>query len=292
MRITAIRVRHGDTVFDVHGDADGSQGVWLGKGQVDGIYEAPVKTTWKSSASQDGSRQKAVKWLHRDMELGFHVTETIQSAYEFNDSEFRRIFKYELDQWEDIPTVTTLEVETDISGTRCLDVLMYEEPEFHPDLDPIQQEYGNLILKLRAGQPMWYSPTVITPITGGSVTVENPTDQIMRHEWLLEPGNWTVPDYSWIGAPGARVPGGGFGTRTIAVNVTADDGVARISLDRQKLMIRNSEDINILARLGGRAFAFPIPPYTPPTSLSISGGSYGELHQPRLWSRPWGLELT
>lgn len=292
MRITAIRIRHGDTVFDVHGDGDGTQGVWLAKGQVEGIYEAPVKTTWKSGAFQDGSRQKAVKWLHRDLELGFHVTETIGSAYEFNDSEFRRIFKYELDQWEDIPTVTTLEVETDISGTRCLDVLMYEEPEFNPDLDPIQQEYGNLILKLRAGQPMWYSPTVISVKSGSNITVSNPTDQIMRHEWLLEPGTWTVPDRSWVGGPGERVTGGAFGTRTVSVDVQAGDGVARISLDRQKLMIRNSAGTNILARLGGKAFAFPIPPYTPPTVLPISGGSYAELHQPRYWSRPWGLEIN
>ena len=44
-------VRKGDTVIHVHGDKAGQEGVWLAHGQVQGIYDAPVRTTWKRLSS-------------------------------------------------------------------------------------------------------------------------------------------------------------------------------------------------------------------------------------------------
>ncbi len=301
--VTEVRFVRGGRKIVVHPVDNVNAGIFLAKDQVEGIYDAPVKTTWKTGAFQDGSRQKAIKRTHRDMMLGFHVTETISDLYEFNESEFRRMFTYELDQWENVPTVTTLEVETVLSGVRKLDVLMYEQPEFKAPLDPLLQQYGNLIMKLRAGQPMWYEDDDVSVFESSAasdtdtVTIWNPTDQIMYHEWVLTPATWTIPDPEWVGGPNEREPGGPFEGRTLDVLVTADDEGARISLDRQKVMIRNlSDSVSILARLGGKAFSFPVPPYTPPTQLTVAysaappGGARCELHQPRRWSRPWGLE--
>ena len=50
--ITQIVIRRGLAVFHVYGPKAGREGVWLAKGQVDGIYDSPVKTTWRSGAFQ------------------------------------------------------------------------------------------------------------------------------------------------------------------------------------------------------------------------------------------------
>jgi hypothetical protein len=306
-----VRIVKGDTVFHVHGENAGVEGVWLAKGQVEGIYDAPVKTTWKTGAFQAGSNQKHRKWLHRDLMLGFHVVDTAFETYGWNDSEFRKVFDYELDVWEEDPRSATIEIETEMSGVRKLDVLMYETPKFEAETDPKKQQYGNLILMLRAGQPMWYeshdtlsghwedSYSAIAQAGSGVVTVKNPTDQVMRHKWILTQATWELPDYQWTGARGAREPGGAQASRTVSdIEVTALNGGAVVDLDGSELMFRDANDTNILAQLAGQFFNFPIPPYTPATDLPVSftgapvlTGAMVRLVQPRYWSRPWGLEL-
>jgi hypothetical protein len=74
------------------------------------------------------------------------------------------------------------------------------------------------------------------------------------------------------------------------------NGGAVVDLDGNELMFRDANDTNILGQLAGQFFNFPIPPYTPPTDLPVSytgapgGGAMVRLVQPRMWSRPWGLE--
>ena len=299
--VRAIRIRKGSTVFHVHGDKAGAEGVWLARGQVNGLYDAPVKTTWKTGAFQEGSTQKFRKWLHRDLELGFHIKETFTS-YEFNDSLFRQIFDYQEDPWDPNWEPTVLEVETTLSGTRRLDVLLHEAPDFVADTDPQQQQYGNLILKLRAGQPFWYEDDVVSTYTAtgpsgsGTVTISNPTDLTMYHKWVLTPATWSLPDYQWAGGRGARTP---VNSRVVGgITVTTTNGGAVVDLDRQELMFRDQNNTNILAQLAGKFFEYPVPPYTPATQLPVLfTGQPGvsasvQLRQPRRWSRPWGLELA
>jgi hypothetical protein len=304
--IVAIRVRRGNTVFHVHGQNAGNEGVWLARGQVDGIYDAPIKSTWKTGAFQVGSTQKAVKRLHRDLALGFHIVDSVADSFEWNESLFRQIFFYEEDQWSLTPKKTTIEVVTELSGTRKLDVLMYEQPDFKANIDPIMQQHGNLVMKLRAGQPMWYENDVTSTFTStatsaaGTVTVSNPTDQIMYHKWVLTPGTWTLPDFEWVGDPGERVPGGTNAARYVRdITVTSLNGGAVVDLDRQQLMFRDLNNTNILAQMGAaKIFTYPIPPYTPAFQLPVSykgapaGGATVQLVQPRRWSRPYGLEAV
>jgi hypothetical protein len=308
--IIAIRIRRGDAVFNVHGIDAGAQGVYLAMGQVQGIYDAPIKSTWKTGAFQVGATQRAVKRLYRDMELGFHIIDT-SDTYEWNESLFRQIFFYEDDQWAVDPKKTTMEVLTQQSGVRKLNVLMYEQPDFNPTVDPIRDQYGNLILKLRAGEPMWFEDDVVDEFTSGAtssagtVTVSNPTDQVMYHKWILTPGHtsgsavWTLPDFQWVGDPGEREPGGAQGSRYINdITVTAANGGCVIDLDRSNLMYRDYNDTNILGQMGAsKIFTFPIPPYTPAYELPVSykgatGGATCQLVMPRRWSRPYGLEAV
>lgn len=294
--------------FVTHGcraDGAGAEGIWSASGQVRGIYDAPVKTTWKTAAFQDGSTQKSKKVLQRDMELGFHCTETRvpPRSAEDNESEFRKVFDYEVDQWDDDPEPTTMHIETDKSGERKLDVLMYEEPDCEPDFDPIEGQYFNLILKLRAGQTMWYEDDVVTKFqsdatsAAGYIDVENPTDQPMRHKWILTRATWTLPDFSWKGGRYRRRPGGVHKDRTIPMfPITDVQGGVVVSLNQQDLMVRDVHYTNCLPLLEGKFFEYVIPPYTPKQQLPISytgapaGGAMAQLVQPRRWSRPWGLE--
>lgn len=292
--------------FHTHGDGAGVQGIWNAQGQCRGIYDAPVKTTWKTGAFQDGSTQKAKKVLHRDLELGFHCVETRipPRSAEDNESEFRKIFDYDVDEWDDDPEPTTLHLETERSGERKLDLLLSEAPIFDPDQDPIEQQYINLLLKLRAGQPMWYEDDVIATFQSGAaaasgfIEVENRTDQPMRHKWILTRATWTLPDFSWKGGKYRRRPGGVNAARTITLPPITDvQGGAVVSLDSiNDLMIRDAHYTNLLPLLGGKFFQYVIPPYTPKQYLPISyvdapaGGAMAQLVQPQRWSRPWGLE--
>ncbi|OYN80418.1 hypothetical protein [Mycolicibacterium sphagni] len=290
----------------VHGPRSGREGIHLAAGQVKGIWHSQVETNWKSGAFQEGSKQKSVKWLHRDMKIGLHVMDSEDQSFEDNDSEFMKLFAYEEDEWDDDPEPTTLHIDTAKSGERKLDLLMYEEPEFDPDLDPIEAQYANLILKVRAGQPFWYQDDVIKTFSSsatsasGFIEVENPTPRPMKHKWILTKGTWTIPDVSWKGAKYNRRPGGVYATRSIPLNpITDDQGGIVISLDTANdLMVRDHNFTNALPALvpNGMFFMHVIPPYTPKQLLPISytdapaGGAMAQLVQPRRFNRPWGEE--
>lgn len=301
--VVAVRIRRGDMVFHVHGERAGAEGVWLAEGQVQGLYDAPVKTTWKAGAFQVGSRYKGRRRDHRDLVLGFHITET-HNTYEFNESAFRQAFQYELDPWDSDHTPTVLEVETTLSGRRSLDVLMFEQPEFEAAVDPLKNQYGNLIMKLRAGQPDWYESDYTATFSStagqaaGTILVSNPTDQVAFHRYVLTQANWTLPDPQWVGGPSVRQPGGVNGAREVdGINITAVSGGAVVDWDKSQLAFRDANNTNLQGQIGQRFLIYPIPPHTPPTALPIAysdapaGGAAAQLIVPLRWSRPWGMEL-
>jgi len=292
-----VRIVKGSTVFHVHGDQAGAEGVYLAQGQVQGLYDSPVKTTWKAGAFQTGATFRGRRFEHRDLVLGFHIMETLTS-WEFNDSEFRRSFDFEVDPWDPDYEPTIVEVETELSGVRKLDVLLHEAPDFDAPVDPIRQQHGNLILKLRAGEPFWYTDDIVSEFSGsgasgsGVVTVSNPSDQTAFHKWVLSPGNWTLPDREWSGPKGARSVVGSRNVNNIAV--TQANGGAVVDLDRNELMFRDVNNTNLLAQLAGKFFEYPIPPYTPPVDLPVSytgGPANLQVRIPQRWSRPWGMEM-
>lgn len=292
-----------DEYLCVHGDGAGDRGVYLGEGQVAGIYDSPEKQVWKSGARQIGARQRNRKILARDMDLGFKIKETRTHTAEENESYLIQAIGYGLDQWDLNAKYARMRITTDISGWRDLDIVQYQEPDFSPKQDPIMQQFFNPVLKLRSGNPDWYEDDVIStaywPEDGWQeIVVENPTPRPMLHKWIATQGTWTLPDFSWQGGKGKRFPGGEHSARYIGCpEVTAGDGGMTIDLDLNELMARAANGTNILARFAGKFFKYAIPPYTQRQTLPVfcedvpAGGAMLQLVQPRRWPKPWGLEL-
>ncbi|QTF81842.1 minor tail protein [Gordonia phage Guey18] len=296
--------------FVIHGQGAGDQGVYLGKGQAEGLYDAPVKTQWRSSAHEIGGKHKKTSYLIRELELGFHILGTDVEAAQ-NESDLRKAFDYSEDPWDDdaVQAKLTWTIETaDNSSSRSLDVLLSDTPEMKMEVDPRTLDetgYFNLVLPLSAGQPMWYEPSVTTVFSStatsasGTITVSNPTDRPMAHKFICTRATWVLPDPSWRGKRYLRAPGGPYPSRTVTLPaLTSTDGGAVVDLDPMQLNVRSANGTNLLGRMPvvGSYFMHVIPPYTPPTQLPVSytgapaGGAMVQCVQPRLWSRPWGLE--
>lgn len=304
----------GETMV-VHPESEATHGVYIAEGQLKGdIVDAPVKTEWDSTAMQEGGTQRGVDYEYRDFNIGFHVTDNSISAEEA-DSVLRMFFDYEEDEWDPNPiTQTRMTFQSDLSGERNLDVLMHDTPESVFNMDPVMNQYFNPQFALRAGQPMWYElikgkPYKVTAFdfgagdTDGFIEVENRTDRAARHDWIVASGIGTkvfLPDVSWVGAKGKRLPGGDYFERMVQLPTIAAPhlGGFRVTLNRGQLMVRDMGNTNVLGQMpvAGSYFMHRIPPYTRKQLLPIRvedvpvGGGRIELRMPLLWSRPLGLE--
>lgn len=304
----------------VSGPGMGEQGVYLGQDQVKGLMDAPLRQAWKSGARQQGGTLNG-EWVDvRDISLGFQVVDDVQVDVVI--SKFRKAFTSRKDIWDPDAKLARIAYTTEMSGTRSIDVQLYEAADFDPGMDVLLLGRGNPIFPLRSGQPMWYWDDVIsawsTTSTSGSGFVggtttgaegplpSNPTDQPMPMRWVLTRGQWTLPDFSWRGPAYARVPGvdvqSGLDhtTRTILCPlITSTDVGAVVTTDTStEIMIRSANGTNLLGRMPvpGKYFTHWMPPYTPPTALPVSvtsapsGGAMVQLVQQRYSQWPWGLE--
>lgn len=315
-RTLNVRVHGADgTVWPVHGDGSGSMGVSMGRDQVEGLFEAPVRQQWDASAQQIGGTQQGMWYDVRDISLGFHVLQRPGlPPVEKILSDFRNAFVYRVDRWDHDAVMPCIEVESDLSGQRFLDVVLHQQPDFNPGVDPIVRGHGNPILPLRAGQPFWYSADRVTSFTStsaaasGTVAVSNPTPLPMFHKWVVTRCQATLPDISWAGPPNNRVPGvdklsgRDDSNRSILLPLINDThGGATVDLEHlnaDKLMIRDASDQNMLGQMPvpGMYFSYEIPPWTQEQTLPVSyanaptGGAMIQLIQPRRWIAPVGGE--
>lgn len=293
----------------VHGENRGQQGVYLSEGGVSHLYDSPEKQTWKQGARQQRAKQKNRKSLARDMDLQFTVRETPGRTAEQNESQLVQAVGFELDRWDDAAKLAKVALSTDVSGTRYLEVVQYEDPDLDPKTDPIRQQLLKPVLKIRAGDPDWYEIDADSPYGHqftqctftsdgwGEIEVANPTNRVMAIKWVCTVGTWLLPDPSWRGAPNHRRPGGPDAARMLPCpTITAVDGGLVVDRDPDELMARTPNNTNLLARFGAKFLQYDIPPYTQKQMLPVyvedvpTNGAAVHLVQPRRWSRPWGLE--
>lgn len=294
------------TRLDLSGHKAGLQGILLAAGQVQGIYKAPIRTEYKRAARQRGGKLTSVSAPFRDLALGFHLFgDENPRGFEWLDGVLDRCFPEAPDE-VDLEELSGRLVVRSKRDIRRLFVRQYDDQDFDPEMDPTDEDeqYGNPILKLRAEQPYWEGRKEVThwqtdqTSDTGHIEVSNPTSVEMYQCWVLTLGKWTIPDPSWTGAKGRREPGGAHGARVVSLkNIDPVHAGARINYDPMRLMVESWSGTNLLGEIGGQDFfVHRIPPYTPKTLLPIkvenapAGGARAELHQPRLWPKPWGGE--
>ena len=280
-------------------------GVTLSEGGVVGLLDSPVETQWVEDTEM-GVVYGGIRYLPRDMTLGFYLDDVAGGDSEIGrlESDFRMDFTAQPDEWDADFQHTQVAVESEMSGERRLTMQMRETPELKTERDPYTQQFYDITYEMRAPMPLWDSGEEVTVFEGsgtsgsGTIIVSNPTDTPLRHTWVLTRAKWTLPDPSWRGKKGSRQPSGPNASRTVPLPlITADDQGVRITRERRKLHAMALTGSNFLGRMNGQWIIHDIPPYTPPTALPISyvqapsGGARAELRQPRLWTRPVGLEM-
>jgi hypothetical protein len=225
-------------------------------------------------------------------------------------SEFRQAFDYREDDWDHDAQLARIVVTTQHSGTRWLRVQLHEQPDFNPARDPIRRKHGNPIIALRAGQPFWEQKNIInslefTAVGTQYIEVENKTNLPMMHKYVGTLGTWTMPDPSWEGKPGKRIPGTDKRTgrndagRMIALpEITSNEGGFVVDLDPMELNVRDAHGTNLVGRLPvpGRYFTYLIPPHTPKTLVAVTNsklpgnGGMVQVVMPQRWREPVGGE--
>lgn len=290
----------------VHSALSGNRtaGITLSEGGVAGLMDVEFETFWIDDT--EGSVFGGQRMLPLDMPLGFYLSDELAGTSVGGqiESDFRRCFAPQADKWDPADRLPQIEVVSELSGARRVPVHLKEAPVMKTERDPYSRRYYDIVYSLRGVISGWSGETIVEAFEGsgasgsGFVTVSNPTDLPMRQTWVLTRAKWTIPDVSWQGPKGERVPHGTHAARSLSLPLIteADQGV-RITRQRRVLHASTFTGTNFLGRMNGQRLVYDIPPYTPPTQLPISytnapaGGARAELHQPRVWSRSVGLEL-
>ncbi|UQE73836.1 hypothetical protein MYK68_13965 [Gordonia sp. PP30] len=289
--------------WDVHGPLAGRQGVWLGEGQVQAIYDAPIETRWATTAGGRGARPRRRVWLPRDFTLGFHVNDDTAGRRE---SALALALGSEPYPWDPARRAARMVITAPLQddGPRTLYFEAKETPELVADQDTLAAEYANTLYSCRAGQPLYESEPEAVAFEqsgtsgAGTVVLSNPSDTACEYTVELTPATWTLPDPSWTGQAGAVAPGGPHAARTLTAVVEPGDVTARFTRRRDQLLAQTAAGTNLVARQQGRFLVYDLPAWLPPTPLPISytgappGGARAEYTLPRLWTRPWGMSLA
>ncbi|MFE5290214.1 phage tail protein [Nocardia sp. NPDC056611] len=276
--------------FRISGKGMGAQGIWLGT-DVQGIYDAPVKTLYQAHAHQIGSDYQATRWLSRDVVFGVHIGNTPTRSWQENDSAWRKAWSYSKE--------SKLWVTTE-NSTRFLKLRMSEQPQFHPEHDPHLTKVEKVVMTCVASTPWWFeADTTDTFISSGAtdsgyVTVANPTDQEIWLKWVCQgPGRWVIPDFSWGDDRFRRATIDA--NRRISLPLQSTGQTFLVDTDPFEEQLRDPNGTQVWSLMNGVTFLYPVPAWTPPTQIPVSvsqsaAGAGIQVRAPRTWSRPWGLQ--
>lgn len=284
-------------LFTLAGPGQGDRGIVLGT-DVDGIYDAPVKTIQNSHAFQTGSTYGGKRNLQRDIVFGVYAHhDDGEKNWSFNDSEWRKGWSYEQD--------CKLWITTEDSR-RYLKLRMSQHPEFKPEHDPNGTQIEKVVMTCVANDPWWYEKNDVTDlwesptstlngsINYGTVSVSNPTDVPI---WLK---------YVVHGAAKPMLPDFSFGDdryeraeidadrKLWLPKITAGDTIV-YDTDEEADQATSRLKIPYWQQMNGVTFCYPIPPYTKkiqlPVGMTLAAAGMGiQVRCPRPWSRPWGLQ--
>ncbi|MGW5267267.1 phage tail protein [Rhodococcus sp. NPDC003994] len=269
----------------------GAEGVEL-KTNPRGIYDAPVKTIWNSTAFQEGATFGGFRTNKRDITFAVETRETETKSWEDVDSEWALAWSYTED--------CALRITTQF-GTRELKLRLSEEMAYSEKHDPHLRGVALVTMMCVAGNPYWWEPPLLSEWTStqdtrngssqtGFVTVQNPTDLPMWLQWIIRaPAKWTLPDWSWKADQWASraipMPAQLAGEHVLVNTHPMEDQAVSLS------------GTQYWSRMNGQTFVHPVPKHTPPTQIPVvvtgaAAGAQVQLRCPLAWSRPWGLRRT
>ena len=296
--------------WTVSGSAQGHEGVVLDAGPQ-GLQEAPRSGVWQQSAFQEGATFMGVSVEPIDLVLAFQIWGDEENWQDVS-SRFRRAFDYE--------RPATIRVDTE-SGTRELDVVLFEAPDRNTDVDGRILQYSVETYTLRAAWPFWADRVEVSTVEGGlvprpeegtpewdalpdvvrrlfemeggfdsflsgSVTVSNPTDVPLWPQWALTaPGRWAVPDHSFKDDDQAN-------RFIMTPTLYPGEGLTIDTYPRNEPYVAENGS-NMAGRFGGVLFLNPIPPFTQPTEIPVSyigddTDAAGTVRMRRYYNGPWG----
>lgn len=293
---------HDGEIFTLAGPRAGNKGIWLGRGEVSGLLDPPVKVFDESVGSFAGSRFGGFRVQRRDVVFAVEVVnESGSKSWIRRDSSWRKAWAY------DKPG--KLYVTTKESGTRWLRVYLAEPMETKTEIDPNMVEINRTVMHVVAYDPWWYEDDIefsaetqtdttvsgteditfsISPQDGKSGGL-NPTDQKINLTWALEaPGKYIVPDYDFEDPSEAA-------RRISLPEILVSDGDVVATSDRRVEQVSSENNTPIYARMNGVRFLHKVPPYTEAKDFVVTAsktppGHTVSLFLERPWSRAWGLE--
>lgn len=300
------------SLWTVAGDDGGHEGVELNTGPQ-GLQEAPRSGIWQQSAWQEGATFLGATVEPLDLVLSFQIWGD-EENWQDVASRFRAAWDYEKQ--------TTIRVTTE-SGTRELDVQLFEAPQRDSEKDPRFIQYSLDMFTVRAAWPFWrgedYSDSFTVELherpveddsawgklsaalrtllklepevenySEGYVTIANPTDVPMWPQWACTaPGRWGIPDFSF---EGDTVTKRSITTPTLA----AGEDLSIDTYPRNEPYVA-ANGSNVAGRFGGVLFLNPIPPKTPPTKVPVvyvgdDAEAAATVRLREYWNGPWGGE--
>lgn len=289
--------------FTLSGPGAGDEGVKLAT-DIQGLYEAQVKTLYVSHANEEGSTYSGKRILQRDITFGVHVTGGADS-WEEVDSAWRLAWDYGL-------RTARLWVETETSR-RYIDVALARDPEV---IDPFKGHaigYTKVVMHVVASNPWWYDKVATyswestVDTSSGSTQSDvihvphlNPTPTPIWLQWVVQASTgarWTIPDYSFGDDRYGRAVADA--SRRIAMPALLAGEHLLITTDEaaKHEQVVSSIDTQIYLRMNGVRFQYPVPAGTKAVDLNVSiskapAGVGIQVRALRPFSRPWGLRLS
>lgn len=281
--------------FTLSGPGMGLQGAHLGT-QVEGFYDAPVKTIHNSHAFQTGSTYGGKRNLQRDLVFGVWITDDHVDSWAEADSEWRKAWSYDKD--------CTLWITSE-GSRRFLKLRLAEQPQVDMEHDPRLLGDAQVTMTCVANDPWWYEPDVtaqwVSPsdtssgsINYGTLSVSNPTDVPIWPKYVVQgPGRPMLPDFSFGDDRYERAIIDA--DRKIWCPAISAGDTILFDTDEEADQATSLLKIPYWQQMNGVTFCYPIPPYTNQVQLPVGmrnapAGAGIQVRCPRPWSRPWGLQ--
>lgn len=284
-------------VWDISGPGQGAQGCEL-MPKPKQFYDSPAETYWIKSG---GALQKYQGYSFKRRDPLFGLVMCGDDAAE--EAEIHSQVRRDLGMYDQ---QFILEAETQ-GGIRRLQMRLLEDPKAYETSDwegkdPHLYGASTLMVSAAAEQPHWYGTPATASWTVGSgsplIHPGQPGDVPIFPRWTLNaPGSWTIPDPSWgQEVDFQRAPGVDANRTFTTVALLAGEDVELDTNPNQPFMLTAGGSLGPWMRSNGRELLYPVAPFTPPTSFTVSAsgastGATATIECDRWYSRPFGASL-